>query len=534
MNNRNSEIIICRGIKIEKNYENVLSYSESDMITLCRNNSIYESDNLSILGSRGNSIDLGISYSICMYANYMAFKNPSYGDKWFFAFITDVEYLSDSACRIYYEIDVWETWYPSFELNTAFIEREHVADDTVGKHTIPEGLELGEYILNATTEGNITFTSGNYIVLGLSEMPFPIAIPSGDRVYNGVFSGLLYVAFETGGDAEHFITLMQEYITQDIISTAFIVPVSLLSDVTFTSVTFDTDKTVKFAYVPYSADEVTMGTPFANKYTTLDGYTPVNNKLKVFPYQYLCIDNNAGSSHIYHYEDWVGTVDNKCNFSLMGAVSPGCAIRLIPTNYKGQSYVENEGLDAPKLPTCGWTNDAYTNWLTQNALNIPLSIGENVLKFTAGGVTGNASSMVSGFTGIASTLTQIYEKSLTPLTAKGGVNQGDLTYARRLCFNIYHYSIRKEYCTIIDSYFSRFGYKVNEVKTPNLNSRTKFNFIKVGGNDDLVHGDIPASSLEEINNICRKGVTIFHDYNSLGDYTVSNTIVTPTTVTPTT
>ena len=74
-----------------------------------------------------------------------------------------------------------------------------------------------------------------------------------------------------------------------------------------------------------------------------------------------------------------------------------------------------------------------------------------------------------------------------------------------------------------------FGYKVNEVKTPNLNSRTKFNFIKVGGNDDLVHGDIPASSLEEINNICRKGVTIFHDYNSLGDYTVSNTIVTPST-----
>ena len=184
-----------------------------------------------------------------------------------------------------------------------------------------------------------------------------------------------------------------------------------------------------------------------------------------------------------------------------------------------------EGLDAPKLPTCGWTNDAYTNWLTQNAVNIPLSIGTDVLKTATGLATGNVGSSISGFTGITNTLTQMYEKSLTPLTAKGGVNQGDLTYARRMLFNIYHYSIRKEYCSILDSYFSRFGYKVNIVKTPNLKSRKEFNFIKVGGNDDLVHGDIPASSLEEINNICRKGVTIFHDYSNFGNYTISNPIV---------
>ena len=45
--------------------------------------------------------------------------------------------------------------------------------------------------------------------------------------------------------------------------------------------------------------------------------------------------------------------------------------------------------------------------------------------------------------------------------------------------------------------------------------------------DELVSGDIPASDLDEINSIFRKGVTIFHDYSTFGDYLQTNAIVTP-------
>ena len=85
-------------------------------------------------------------------------------------------------------------------------------------------------------------------------------------------------------------------------------------------------------------------------------------------------------------------------------------------------------------------------------------------------------------------------------------------------------SCRYEFAKICDDYLSRYGYKVNEIKQPNLKTRTKFNFIKVGGLDDLIHGDIPATDLEEINNIFRKGVTIFHSYSDFGNYTISNPI----------
>ena len=524
MNERElTEIILCSGIKMDKNYENVLSYSEADIVNLCRTNAIYTGNKYKIMGVRNNVINLDCPYGVAMYANYLAFKNPKYGDKWIFGWVIDVKLLNDEVSQITFKTDVFSTWYSRFSLNEAFIEREHVDDDTVGKHTIPESLETGEYILNTSTDGNITIGASSYIVLGISEMPFPISIPTGVRKYNGVFSGLLYVAFETGDQAEHFIDLMQSYITQDIISTMFIVPSALIPDITFSSVTFDSN-TVTFGYVPYTDDEVLLGYNIANKMTTLDSYSPVNNKLKVYPYQYLLVDNNAGSSQIYHYEDWKDTVDDKCNFSVLGAVSPGCAIRIIPTNYKNLGVVDIEGLDAPKLPTCGWTNDAYTNWLTQNAVNIPLSIATDTLKTIGGAMSGNVGSALGGVSGITNTLTQVYEKSLTPQTAKGGVNQGDLTYARRLGWNLYHYSIRKEYAKSIDAYFSRFGYKVNEVKTPNLNSRTVFNFIKIGGMDELVSGNIPATDLEEINSIFRKGVTIFHDYTKIGNFSVSNPI----------
>ena len=42
--------------------------------------------------------------------------------------------------------------------------------------------------------------------------------------------------------------------------------------------------------------------------------------------------------------------------------------------------------------------------------------------------------------------------------------------------------------------------------------------------DELITGEIPASDLEKINNICRKGVTIFHSYTNIGNYTISNPI----------
>lgn len=51
--------------------------------------------------------------------------------------------------EIYIETDVFQTWQFDFTYLKSFVERKHVTDDLVGKHTILEGIATGEYIVNS-------------------------------------------------------------------------------------------------------------------------------------------------------------------------------------------------------------------------------------------------------------------------------------------------------------------------------------------------------------------------------------------------
>lgn len=57
-----------------------------------------------------------------------------------------MEYVNDTMTHIYIETDVFQTWQFDFIYKQSFIEREHVNDDTVGKNTVPENVETGDYI----------------------------------------------------------------------------------------------------------------------------------------------------------------------------------------------------------------------------------------------------------------------------------------------------------------------------------------------------------------------------------------------------
>ena len=540
INEKNSEIILCSGIKLDKKYENVLSYSESDMLSVCRNNAIYTGRKYAIIGAGNNKINISARYGDCIYANYMAFINPRYGNKWFFAWVTGVKLLNPNTTEITFQVDVFSTWYERFTVGKAFIEREHVDDDAVGKHTIPEGLETGEYVAqngNHTTLEpvltNMYYLNDVLIIAGVTEVGLGLTVPSGSTEYNGVYSGLRYLAFDSAGDLEKYIMNCQQYFSSDNLATIFVAPKSLTTiqatDWINVSAGGDVTYAFKFAYVPATTSEVDMGDIYYPAPDHLDeNYVPVNKKLLTFPYCFLNITNNSGITKDYHYELFVKDTYGYCTFNIKGAIGVGCSIKMYPIDYASgsSSNLLNKlhTIDAGKLPTCGWLNDAYTNWLTANSVNIGLGVAGDLFNVSSGIATGQVGSIAGGFGGILGTVASVYQHSLQPASAKGGLNQGDLIFAQRQTYNTYPMSIKKEFAQVIDQFFSRFGYKVNEVKTPNLNSRTKFNFIKVGGLDELISGNIPAVDLEEINSIFRKGVTIFHSYNDIGNYTISNPI----------
>lgn len=80
--------------------------------------------------------------------NYVMYKNENYTDKWFYAYIINMEYKADNLTLITIGTDVWQTWQFDLNFKQSFIEREHISkiDDTQYKNLEPENVEIGEPI----------------------------------------------------------------------------------------------------------------------------------------------------------------------------------------------------------------------------------------------------------------------------------------------------------------------------------------------------------------------------------------------------
>ena len=472
------------------------------------------------------------NYDSIYTCNYLMYRNNGFNNKYFYAFITKMEYVSENSTRIYFEIDSMQTWFFQINFNQVFIEREHVSDDTIGLHTLPENLELGDYISEDRTlgesvsfaylwrrQGESAVIRTKYIVLGVSENP-GFSVPGGNKLYNGVYSGLYYLIFQTPIDADNYISYIQTQVSSDPIYTAFMIPEQFAQNISWTTST-EGGKTFTWSYLPFTTDKTLLQTAYVLKTNKLgNNYVPTNNKLLTYPYKYFIVNNNSGSATTYKYELFS---DSQCNFNIEGAITVGCSIKAIPMNYESESKNILYGLDSGKLPTCGWTNDAYTNWLTSNAVNIGLGIGEDLVKIGTSAVTGNATDSISGLQGIAGSIAEIYSRSKLPITTKGGTNMGDYNFADSLTFTIHKKVIKEEYAVIIDKFFNMYGYKVNKLKAPELNSRRNYNYIKTI--DCNFTGDIPQEDLEKIKNIFNNGITFWHNAENFLNYSVNNDII---------
>ena len=196
-----------------------------------------------------------------------------------------------------------------------------------------------------------------------------------------------------------------------------------------------------------------------DKIISFSDYTPKNNKCFVYPYNYLFVSNNQGSNNIYKYEDFN---TEKCIFENQFSIAIGGSGRIVPKNYKGMATNDDESLALGKYPTCAWSSDAFTNWLTQNSVNMPVSLG-----LTAGAIAGTiatggatapalAGAVMSVAGNIGNTIGQFYQASLLP-NINGGQANGDVIWAcNRNMFSFRQMRVKTEYLKIIDDYYTRF------------------------------------------------------------------------------
>ena len=462
--------------------------------------------------------------------NYVMYLNTQYTSKWMYAFVTDMKYVNDERTDVYIETDCIQTYLFNYNVRASFVEREHVDDDTPGLHTVPEGLETGPYYVNTKIDKQSLQYKGFLVgsTIDLETDGFP-NVAGG--LYNGVYSGVKYFYYATPEAINEKLVAVAEAGKSDAITSIFCVPTTLVST---TGNVVDNSSTVtsqswEYAILNGSSDTTPV------KPTTLNGYTPKNNKLLTHPYQYLLVTNNSGGSAVYRYERF--TTENTFTFQLYSALTPGMSVRLVPKHYDNLEYNHNEGINLGKFPICNWNTDVYTNWLTQNAVNIGLSVGGNLLTMgtgvamlatstaTAGlGTLAGAGTFASGALGVADAISQVYQHSLTPPQSEGNVNSGDVTFSSgNLTFSLYYMSIKAEYARIIDEYFSMYGYKVNRVKVPNRDHRSRYWYIKTI--DVNIDGTIPNKDMQVIKNCYDRGITFWRNVSEMGNYSLDNAIV---------
>lgn len=536
------QVYLCK-TPLENDYKHQLTFTNATAQQTYFASKVFRSDTDYTYIKKDNTITVNFPIDDIITCNYLYYKNVGFSTKFYYCFITNMEYVNENATRLTIETDVWQTYMFDIVKKTCFVEREHVNDDTFGSNTVPEGLDTGEFIINECDE--FTRMDLTYNIVGVSR---PQTDTEANSIYggsmNGLYTGLSFYVFQDATETGKFIKAYDRIGHGDNIVTVFALPQNFFPNITFETLTVYNDSGTAYGTMTGKRiTDTTIPTEFIRKTiyknTTLNGYSPKNNKMFTGEFNYLYVTNNGGTDVKYNYEDFVSDP----HFKIDGVMCVGGSIKLMPTNYKKYDCLNpntryswsefNYGITCAKYPTCSWSNDAYTNWLTQNATNFlveDIKFGYNQFS-NVPSEDSNSSKFLTGGEMIANTIGHYLDRmalkksySFMPVQAKGSINAGDITLCEgAIGFWYYKMSVKYEYAKRIDDFLSMFGYKVNNIKIPNITGRLNWNYVKTIGCN--FEGDIPQIYLNKIKDIFNNGITFWHNANTMLDYSQSNTIV---------
>lgn len=491
-------------------------------------------DNCTYVRESG-TLRIPAEYDTVIRYNYIMYQNEAYSNKWFYAYITDYTYMNNGMTSVKIKTDVYQSWQFDLVWKRSFIEREHVADDTFGVNTYPESFELGDYICNDNWD--VADFRNQKIIVG-STADYSNLNLNVTGIYQNIPCGCAYYSFDLDNygiaATRQFLQDLTDANKESAITSLFLAPEFLCTSTDTGSI-----KKISNSYSPSTLDFRVR-----SDVITIDGYTPVNRKLRVYPYSYVLVTNGAGGSMILKPELWN---QSPHMFRIYSALTPGCSIIGVPLDYAGYDIAWNMALPMGKYPQLNYSTDQFINWQTQNGLNNTLQTiggvvnsiqGAASLTTTLAGAgmtgdwTGASGDLKSGANqyigGMVQTLQAMHEKHLAellPAQFRGNSNCGDVwSSAKKINFTFSYMSVRAEYARKIDDFWTYYGYQVNRFGIPLQDSRTYWNYVKTI-QANIEGDDIPQIALNEIKDIFNNGVTLWHGGDHIYDYSLSNTIV---------
>jgi hypothetical protein len=499
--------------------------------------------------------------------NYVMYRNINYSTKWFYGFITKRTYVNPNMTEIEFELDVYQTWMFDIKWSPSFIEREHCkrwnSDGTPVVNTIDEGLNYGSEYVTVSAEQYVPYTNTFWLVIVSKERvdtnsggskitpvrngspqpltyyvhPFRMDGTTPNCLMDGMQMGLSSVTdvlkslYTQTTMVNQIVSLyVTEYFGVNLGNSGgdnFAIPSSKFDMVTIQ----DATKTINTLYVKDIKEYEDLAHSFGSKYV---GYTwSTESKLFMYPYTLTVLSDMKGN-HIELKNEYVQSTD--LVVSVKGSLGTSNKTAYMPNDYliNGQSVsnsrevgleraiINNNPNDVPIITDLlaayiQGNRNTIVNQAHSIAFNSIFGAVGNALTRNVGGAIANAGSSYFEVQGM---LAKQKDIDNTPPSMNGLGSNTAFDYGNDLKgLYVIKKEITQEYRKKIEDYFKTYGYKVNEVKLPNLKTRQNFNFVKtVGAN---IQGDIPNQDLDKIREIFNKGVTIWHgDY--VGDYTKVN------------
>ena len=491
------------------------------------------------------------------HVNYLMFQNTSFGNKWFYAFVKRVEYINNKTTELVYEIDVYQTWLFEMQVGQCFVEREHIVNDALGASLTDEGIDFGDHEIvhyKDLTGDGATIANNFYAVIAstdnavyqemTSDIHYDFDIHEIDPTLGGgkiILSCHYYYTPPTAG-----MSVLQVYFEmlalqgkQDAIVSVFLMPKHVIDN-----------------YMNGQSHDPMDDTPYYLPLTPILSYTPKNKKLYQYPYCFVEASDNCGNSNIYKYEyfePWQIDPEehNKIAFRIGATFSPNSEMYIYPMYYNhfGDINTKEVALDtaiisssSPQIP---FSIDSYAIWLAQNstwinghrvpgteifnaksAVNAEVAtvagtmgamkaLGPTPLALGAGAVAGG----LSIFNSVHDKLVAKERAKLLPDKYNAGTGNVNILF-NKVGFTLYVKAIKADMLRRIDSYFELYGYKTNELKVPNMDSRPHWNFVKTAWAN--INGNIPADDIVKLKNIFNNGITFWKNPSEVGNYTLNN------------
>lgn len=529
----NSTIKIFHGIPLDNSYNDTLYFANKGAQTSWFNSANNAHLKYTFSAQTYQRVNSGVfecsqSADDLYDCNYMMFQNTSYGTKWFYAFITSVEYVNNGNSRVYYEIDYIQTYlYDGAVLEDCFIEREHTATDNIGDNILPEPVECGEYVFDnysqliADGQGGVNPLKNYKLAVLVCDVGTAASVDC--RVYDECFAGGYITVFNTDANAlAELNTQLGQYAARpEAIVALYMVPSLCIGSVTIP------DGGAQLASTYHGQTATSVKSALAGT-ETFQGYTPKNKKLYTYPYNYFHVDNGNGESTAFRYEFFYNGVPM---FKLESCILPPVQVKLMPENYKGGSGgtpLQAEFLTITGYPLCSWNYDSYKAWQAQNAIPTIIQAGIGAIGLLAAPLTGGASlaaTLATGASLAGNAVSQRYHASMQADTCRGNVSSGNVNFSHNeMQFYSARCHITADYARMIDNYFSEFGYRVNRLGTPSLCNRPHWTYVKTAG--CKVKGLAPADATTKIEQIFDAGITFWVTPSEVGNYTLNNAPVT--------